>query len=503
MSTTGEPKATAQGTLANTPFAHLVQFVMLRELGGTLALWPPEGQEAQGQSRVLFNKGVPVALRTSEPEANLADALVALFAQSEAPYAFYEGQNLLGDAPGVLEGEVDPYTMLSHGVRGHAPAKQVDDVLRKLGHGALRLRVGFPTERLDLEADEAELVDRVRQAPMSIPNLLDTFSGDAVTARRVVYLLTLVKGLEAVDAGASTRPIQTMNRNSAAPAHSTVAKTGKPRLSQPPPPASIPPPDDARVPNAPDDLSTQDRALWDEVVACFSELDHQNHFELLGVGKSSATSDITTAYFTMVKKWHPERIRPALEPLTKQIKILFERITEAHETLTVDDERVAYVRTVADGGGTRASERMMIAIVEAAMDMQKAEVLLRRRNHAEALEWIEKAIAKNPDEAGHYALRGWLNHLLQQGAEAELEPILADIDRTLKDNPRNSAAHYYRGMVLKRMSRSDDAREAFQVAHEVDPRNLEAAREVRLANIRHSKPPKKPGGIWKKLFSSD
>src|SRR5690606_20246372 len=69
---------------------------------------------------------------------------------------------------------------------------------------------------------------------------------------------------------------------------------------------------------------------------------------------------------------------------------------------------------------------------------------------------------------------------------------LASIDRALALNERHDKAHYYKGMVLQRAGRAAEAAECFRRAAELNPKNIEAARMVRLAQMRGSEPSPPP-----------
>ncbi|MBC7171123.1 MAG: hypothetical protein H5U40_01780, partial [Polyangiaceae bacterium] len=67
MSTGPEPLA--EGSLEDTPFAHVLVSVERRALSGTLALWPEV--PARGPDRLLVEDGRIVAARLLEPASSL------------------------------------------------------------------------------------------------------------------------------------------------------------------------------------------------------------------------------------------------------------------------------------------------------------------------------------------------------------------------------------------------------------------------------------------------
>ena len=92
------------------------------------------------------------------------------------------------------------------------------------------------------------------------------------------------------------------------------------------------------------------------------------------------------------------------------------------------------------------------------------------------------------------------------------------LDQALRLNSKCERAYFYRGMLYKRMGNEKGAYKDFKEAIELNPRNIDATREVRLYTMRKEKtgtssPPvagpggrhsKKPdpsgGGIFGKLF---
>src|SRR4029079_3433685 len=71
---------------------------------------------------------------------------------------------------------------------------------------------------------------------------------------------------------------------------------------------------------------------------------------------------------------------------------------------------------------------------------------------------------------------------------------IAVLDKCIRTNGNSERAYFWRGMLFKRIDDIPKALKDFKKAADLNPRNLDAMREVRLHNIRggQSKPP--PGG---------
>ncbi len=513
-------KASAQGTLAKTPFAHLLLYIQGKRLTGTLAVWPDGANEkqGQGQDRVLFHEGAIIGVRPIEPAKTALAAVVRLFRRHEAPYAFYDNHNLLGTGEGALSERVDLYAVLARGLREGTREDATESVLGRLAGRPLRIRAGVPIDRLDLNAKELALIQMMRAGPATVTELVTGSDLPPKDSRRLLYLLALIRGVETSD-GASVRPPQeplasqrplprTTNANESQPrivvnSEPQASKAPVVRFSQAPvgmPIGAAKNSESMPAPSSAPGLSPVDGQRWTELAGLYDKLDDLNHFELLGVANTATPQEINNAYFARVKKFHPDRLPVALAPLNRCARRVFDRLTEANATLANEESRAEYLRTVSAGGGTRSSERMMRELLDSAMEFQKAEVLLRKRDFAQAMSILRSALNKSPNESDYLAMYAWLLNLMNPTEPAPFEEMTRSLDRALTGNPRNERAHYYKGVILKRMRRDSEALRHFNKALEINPRNVDAAREVRIAQMRRdSKPPPGAAGGGKLL----
>lgn len=500
-------KPTAQGTLGKTPFAHLLLYAHDRRLTGTLAIWPAQNAAGgRGQDRLFLQHGAVVAMRPLTPHPSIEEALLGLFARAEGPYGFYADQNLLGTSTDILRGPVNTYRVLSHGLRLHARPEVVEALLARIGPRAIRAREGLPIAQLDLTHDQAEVVARLTRGKVLVRDLLAESGLEPEELRRLLYLLTLIRGIETAEDRAPLSGL-TMETMPPAPEHRPPPSEPTERNASPLPPAparsgaSYTGANLLPAPAAPADLSPQDAERWNEIAALYDKLDDLNHYQLLGIERSASASQVQAAYFALVKKYHPDRLPSALSDLARCAHHLFERLTEANNTLSNPETRPAYDSAVAEGGGTRSAERMMRNVLDSTVEFQKAEILVKRRDFPQAMQHLRDALAKNPDDPDYHALYGWLLHLMNPTEPAPFEEIVAALNRALTSNPNSDRAHYYLGVVYKRMKRDREAERHFRSAMQINPRNVEAAREVRLATMRReSKAPPPPSGLLSKLF---
>ena len=554
------PAPLAEGNLRRTPFAHVLLYVMQRGLSGTLVVWRSTASEPNGQDRVRFERGHPVAGRLQRKSSTLDRGLLPLFRCDDGPYAFYQ-VDLVGADDAVVTGRIDSLQLITASLRGAARDDAVDEVLKRFGEGAIRIRAGAALDRFGFDAKETGFVNYVLAAPGTIESLVEG-SGNPRVARRLLYLLAITKTVEpyeptsngTVRAGtpsagtpsAVSDPPVAAARISAAPraapgsgprvrSDSISQLTEGSRSSIPSPrrssyparpraiseprvrnslsPRSRPPSD--YPPDPPMELDDGQLARWEEIRRKVKAIEGQNYFEMLGIKRNATGPEAQNAYFGLVKKWHPDRLPEEFEELRPYVDRVFYYLTQAKDVLTDDTERQEHSRIVDQGGGTPESDRRVNEIVQAALEFQKAEVLFRRRDYAGALEIVEGAKAMNPDESDYYAFEAWLLFHMYGPQDAPYERMLDATGHALKLRPTNDKAHFYRGMIQKRRGEPAEALTHFKKAADLNPRNVDAVREVRLATMRgkgsgsirpggrSSMPPPSSNGFLSKIFGNN
>ncbi len=540
--TSSVPKPVAEGTLSATPFGHVLLSIQKKGLTGTLAVWPED--ERPGQDRILFRAGAPAVGRFLDPAADLERAMLGIFARDSGPYAFYEA-DLVGDGDETLRGQVDVLTLIAQALRGSVPKDAMVRVIRKLGTERQRIKRSAPVARLKLQSNEMAFVELMRAEPATAAVLIEQF-GDPKVAQRMVYLLAITESLE------TYRPISRQKLKAVSPRARGADRSSSPPGARPAPGYSssmLPPtgrrstPPGARdsslpggdsvlpssvsnlpprtlsgeivaprdlPPAPPSGLSPEHTKRWEEVARVIGMMDRQNYFEMLGVKESAESNQIRKKYMNLAKKWHPDRLAPELSDLRRWVEEIFHLLTVASDTLGDDKKRAEYQKTVMQGGGTPESERKLNVVVEAAINFQKVDVLVKRKRYDEAMRICDHAMAAVRKEADYPAMKAWIL-LLRDGVEEEevADEIRSLLRKTFSLNADHVHGHFVRAHFLKRLGNHDKALRHFKKVAKLDPKNLEAAREVRIGVMRRAKgrtsaPPPGANGkrpsIFGKLF---
>ena len=303
------------------------------------------------------------------------------------------------------------------------------------------------------------------------------------TARLLAYLLLVTKHVEVLAPGAATlrpsaaapAPIATSSRPPARKAISSVSPA--PSTTLVPPPGLAP------------DLASR----WREITERAATIDRADYFMMLDIARDATHDEVDSAFFGLVRRWHPDRLPIELSPVSDACSRVFARMSEAHATLIDGEQRARYMRLLADGSGSPEMQATVAKVVEAATNFQKAEVCFRRNDLVQAETFCRKAMDDDPTQPDYLALHAWLIALKpeNQSPEKTLHGIQM-LERAIAMNEKCEKAYQWRGMLFKRIGKIELAVRDFKRAVELNPRNIDAAREVRLYNMRGGRRSSKP-----------
>ncbi|GEM_PF-781270 len=255
-------------------------------------------------------------------------------------------------------------------------------------------------------------------------------------------------------------------------------------------------------------LPPEAQERWQQVITKARTLDEQTYFQMLGVSHSANAESIRDAYFAQVKKWHPDRLPPDLAELRPLADEIFQHLTSAHETLSDVDERGKYLKTVQGGGGTPKADRELQRILGAAMEFQKVEVLIRRKEWDRAEALARELLEIVPNEADYHAALGLI---LWSSEGGKTEAALRSLDEALMLFEGHERALMTKARIFDRQGNKAGAVRLFEKVAKLYPKNVDAQRQVRLAKMRgldtgshaaleDDKSKKSDTGIFGKLF---
>ena len=196
-------------------------------------------------------------------------------------------------------------------------------------------------------------------------------------------------------------------------------------------------------------------------------------FARLGLPRGASLEDVKGAYLQLVKQFHPDRLgAPGLMDLQSDLRELLSALNEAYGVLSDRDRRAEYLARSSAGG--RAPTQA--AAAAARVDFQKAEAARRSGDHARARLFLEAAVRadRRPDYLAALAVE-----TLASGKPADREKARRHLEEAMKDTAC-AQAFLVAGTMARDDGDHDHAEKLFRGALRADPRNEEAARELRL-----------------------
>jgi curved DNA-binding protein CbpA len=495
------------------------------------------------EARILDQAQLANALRTQ-----LGRKLVHLLTlPDDSTYGYYDGFDALHGYGGPELTPLDPLPFIWGVIRESPPWEHVNVALTKLGAHCLQLAPTAEIARFGFDAKEQAAVDLIRSRParlteLTAPNLLSPR-----VAQLLAYCLLITKqvaivrsaskeaaspaaaaarfgaaetttGISKISSGISGISVTPSGVNMSAFAPSKApSRTPPPQIVQPTKPSVAPSPKPAakRMSKAPPkdpppELSAPLKQRWKEILERAQYIDREDYFVMLDIAKDAPTTEIQKAFFDAAKVWHPDKLPPELREVRDACARVFARMSEAHATLSDAEKRQRYMEIMKDGGGTPEAQETVAQVLEAAGVFQKGEFFFKRGDYPQAEALCRQAHEMDPTQADYLALLAWIEALKPENQEeARTTASIAKINAAIKLNAKCERAFFYRGMLHKRLNSEIPAVRDFRRAAELNPHNIDAAREVRIYEMRSGggKPGskggadgEKSGGLLGKLF---
>ena len=430
----------------------------------------------------------------------------------ETRFAYYDGFDALHDYGADEDVQIDSLPLVWAAVRQQPPWEHVHATLTKIGNTPLRLSLQAQADRFEFQKDERTLVEMLREQPMRVHDLVACKIMAPAPTQLLAYCLIITKQVElsaaASDGSVTSQRVARVQLQQVAQPQKGIVEERAPSSRADARSASpLPPPNEdpasggegstrekisvsmqeaaAKTKSGRATLSPVHMERKKEIQARFAAIKSQNYFEMLGLSKEATTEEVQSAFFQLAKIWHPDRVPPFLADVKDQCATVFSHMAEAHQTLSDPKRRDGYMHLLKDGGATPDDQAQIALVIDAATNFQKAEICLRRSDLVQAEMLCRKAVDSDPKQPEYLALLAWLEAMKpeNQGQQATLECI-QKLDQALLVNDRCERAYFYRGMLNKRLQNAAAAVKDFRRAADLNPRNIDAIREVRLFEMR-------------------
>lgn len=530
----------AVGHLGDKPLVHLLVYARNKRLTGVIELRAPESSENAGGS-ITFWRGRITDVRTSPPvayfgtvayelgriDSGTLDVTLLELAKTkrkhgeilvergsltadqrdeilleqtcrkvhhlcglppQTHFAFYEA------VPNQFEPEspIDPIAPVWRALRTHALSDSAREVAARFASSPLRMINEGPIGKAGLSAEERALCDALTDRPMNTQQLRDTRHLPTDRTDQLVYLLVITKCAEP----APPESVREMAVPSAPPSSQpVVVKTpsGEMRHAS----MSFRVPSLPRIPGLRTDSSARMMAASPSsqmmpahgpaelgasaVAARAINVHNEDYFFALGLADNAPEEAARAAYFRLAKLWHPDRLPSELEPFRAEVTKIFDHLSTAHRVLTDKEERQAWIASGRKMGGSSGGAR------------EKKDVLKEIERALLKPDWVtvkslaDELLAEHADDIEGLAFSGMALANGGESLETELRAGLALLDSAIKRDLYTERTFYYRGLLHKRLGNLAGAFRDFNRAAQLDPKHIDAQRELRILEMRARK----------------
>ncbi|MBN1771173.1 MAG: DnaJ domain-containing protein [Deltaproteobacteria bacterium] len=306
-------------------------------------------------------------------------------------------------------------------------------------------------------------------------------------------------------ARASVTPLPPVGWSPSVPPPATPA----PRIA----PSSVPPsrpeaeaPDAARAADdGSEPVAGPDREAEAQLLGAYERLGRQTYYELLGVPPDATPDALKAAYLERVKRCHPDRaVRLGLAQHRSKLEAIVLQVREAFETLSDPEARAKYDARLAGTTETTAEQvgEMIDRALAAERAYQMAVMFERQHRLDEAQQQADEALRLQPEQGEFLCMSLWLQ-AVRRPANAAVNDLVPGMTEAAGRVVSHERAQMQTARLLQRAGRSREALDYFRRVLRRNPQNVDAAREVRLVELRQSKQQAEPaggGGLFGRLF---
>jgi CheY-like chemotaxis protein/tetratricopeptide (TPR) repeat protein len=254
------------------------------------------------------------------------------------------------------------------------------------------------------------------------------------------------------------------------------------------------------IENAPPNAPSKDEKAQ-ALLAEYIKYRTADYFTLLGVPREATADQITAAFKTRQRRYHADTLIGIDAGLVNEkIEELYVRVHTAYRTLIDGGLRAKYLAELDQGAKrTMLSQQSKTGKVETLANKQRHELLfedgfslLRNGEFARALPMFEEAEELQP-KARYRAYTAWCSYLANPKLREKVEHALVQLT---KQNTDDALMYYLLGNFYMREKNEKRATVCYEKALEIDPQNIDAARQLRIIRMRQRQKSTESSGLF-------
>ena len=244
-------------------------------------------------------------------------------------------------------------------------------------------------------------------------------------------------------------------------------------------------------------------------------LEAEHHFEVLGVGHDVDPEEFRTSFRDLSMRLHPDRFVDGTDEIRDRATTLFDRVREAYEVLSDEEQRIKYTNQVIHGQMSEEEEAMeqLQAYWKAEAAFNKGKTLFNQGQLARAHDYFKEAAESSPETLEFLAYYGYTTFSVNRNSNLKQAEIgLGTLKEVLELNKEQEikldSAWTLMGRAYRENNSPDKARRALKQALRINPSNPDAVREMKRLTGQSGPQKKKKkdsqeeskGGFFSRLF---
>jgi curved DNA-binding protein CbpA len=212
-----------------------------------------------------------------------------------------------------------------------------------------------------------------------------------------------------------------------------------------------------------------------------------NAFALFGLELDADRKQIRAVWAELSKTYHPDALEGAgRTALRDRVERVFAALSEAYGVLSDQQQREKLSEALAAAGGSLKAGEDTAAVVrnafEAELLARDADKLLNASQWARAAELFARAHGLSPKDSDIEAAMIYAEY--RRGDSGDAVAAIARLAKLLADTANCARAYYFKGLLELATGDTASAKQSFAAAHKLNPRNIDAERQLRAIVLR-------------------